>query len=177
MRSLDSPAAATTATTALLLALAACLGYVETVLIPHAAIPGARLGLANIAIVLVLFAQGPARAAFVSIGRVVLVGLATGTLMTPVSVFALAGAMCSWAAMVMLARLGGERFSVVGWSIAGSAAHVGAQILVAATLLGTAAPLFLFPASLILALISGVAIGLVVRLLLSRLPSLSLSPA
>ncbi|MDP2401802.1 MAG: Gx transporter family protein, partial [Actinomycetota bacterium] len=76
-----------------------------------------------------------------------------------------------------VARWGGERFSVVGWSIAGSAAHVCGQILAATLLLGTTAPLLLFPISLALALLSGVATGLVARLLLSRLPSLSLSPA
>lgn len=164
------------ALTAVLLALATCLGYVETVLLPELPVPGARIGLANIAVLLALVAMGPAHAAAVSLGRVVLVGLATGTFAGPTFVLALAGAGAALLAMDVTRRFK-EHFSVVGWSIAGSAAHVLAQLGLACVLVGSLAPLLMTPLSLGLALLSGVAIGFTSRFLLSRIPSLSLSVA
>ncbi len=167
---------ATVALTAVLLALATCLGYVESVLLPGLPVPGARIGIANIAVLLALVTMGPARAAVVSIGRVVLVGLATGTFAGPAFLLALVGAVAALLAMDAIRRAG-ERFSVVGWSIAGSAAHVLAQLGLACVVVGSSAPLLMTPLSLGMALLSGIAIGFASRLLLSRIPSLSLSVA
>jgi len=69
--------------TALLLACATALGYVEAVLFPAMPLPGFKLGLANVAVVIALVMLGPARAGVVSLGRVLLVALATGTLGSP----------------------------------------------------------------------------------------------
>ena len=157
--------------TALLLALAAVLGYVESVLVPPLPVPGVRLGLANIAVVLALANLGARDALTVSVGRVLVVGLVAGTLAGPGSLLALAGALASWGTMALLA-LAGSRFSVVGWSVAGAAAHVAAQLVAASAITGSPAPLAFAPVSLFLALGCGLAIGLVCRLLLSRLPVL-----
>ncbi len=71
-----------TALTAMLLAVATALGYAEAVLLPALPVPGLKLGLANVAVVIALAVLGPARAAVVSVGRVFLVALATGKSMT-----------------------------------------------------------------------------------------------
>ncbi|MDF1541644.1 MAG: Gx transporter family protein [Anaerosomatales bacterium] len=161
---------------ALLLACAALLGYLESVLLPPLPVPGLRLGLANIAIVLALAMHGPRVAAVVSLGRVLVVALATGTLGGPAFLLSLAGAYAALAAMVLLA-CAGPTFSVVGWSVLGSAAHVTGQLLVASLLVSSSAPLALLPVSLGLSVPLGLAVGSTVRLLLSRIPDLSLSAA
>jgi heptaprenyl diphosphate synthase len=174
MRSVADTRASALAQGAALLALAACLGLAEALWLPELPVPGLRLGLANLAVLVALVALGPAQALFVSLGRVVVVGLATGTLFGPVALISAAGALASWTVMVAL-RSRGPAFSVVGWSVGGSAAHVLAQLTAAAVLASTAAVFALTPLTLALSLPSGLAIGLLARTLLSRISRLSVS--
>lgn len=161
--------------TASLLALACSLGLVESLLLPPLPVPGLKLGLANLAILAALVTIGPARALVISLGRVVIVGLATGSLFGPVGLLSLAGAIFAWAAMAAAMRLGRESLSVVGLSLAGAAAHVAGQLAAASALTGSLAPLYLAPLSLGLGILSGLLIGYSARLLLSRIPSPAIS--
>lgn len=157
--------------TASFLALACVLGLLEALLLPPLPIPGLKLGLANLAVLAALVTLGPARALVISLGRVVIVGLATGGLFGPVGLLSFAGALLGWAAMASAYRLGKTSFSVVGLSLAGASAHVVGQLAAACVLTGSAAPLYLAPLSLGLGILSGLAIGFSARLLLSRVPS------
>ena len=162
----------TLARTGLLLALASVLGLVESLWLPAMPVPGVRLGLANIAVVFALALLGCREAAIVSVGRVAIVGLATGSLFGPVGVMSAAAALSSWAVMsAMHAR--GATFSPLGWSVAGSAASVCAQLGVACALTSTYAPLALGPLSLALSLPSGLVVGLLAGTILSRVSRLS----
>lgn len=154
-----------------LLALAVTLGLVESFLIPPLPVPGLRLGLANLAVLLAFAVLGPARALRISLARVILVGLAAGTLGGPTGLLSAAGAIAAWFAMWLLFHLGRDAFSVVGWSLGGSAAHVVGQLIAACFLAGSFAPLLLMPFSLALSLVSGLLIGYSARLLLARVPS------
>lgn len=162
------------ASTALLIALGAVLGLVEGSVVPPLPVPGVRLGLANIAVVLALALLGPGPALRVGMGRVLIVALAGGTLGGPAFAMALLGALAAWGVMAALARFSPD-VSPLGWSVAGAAAHVLAQLVVVAVLLGTAAPLLMAPLSLALALFCGLAVGYSTRLLLSRLPLANLA--
>ena len=159
-----------TAVGAALLACACVLGLLESTLPPVLPVPWLRLGLANIAVVAALALAGPRTAASVSVGRVLLVGLASGTLAGPLTIIAGAGAIASVGVMCLLASFG-PRYSMVGWSAAGSAAHVLAQFVAAAAVLHSGALLALAPASTLLALVLGASIGLLARTIVSRLPS------
>jgi len=160
------------ARTGLLLALAAILGLAETLWLPAMPVPGMRLGLANVAVVLALATLGCREAAIVSIGRVAIVGLATGSLFGPVGVMSATAALSSWIVMSAMHLCRGT-FSPVGWSVAGSAASVCAQLAIACAITGTAAPLALAPLSLALSLPSGLAVGLLAGVLVSRVSRLS----
>jgi len=176
MRSRDNKGpSAFVARTALLTAMAAVLGYAEAVLLPTMPLPGLRLGIANIAVVLALMLVGASGALIVSLTRVLIVGLATGALLGPTSLLSLAGAIAAWAAMVLLSRFGGQAFSVIGWSLAGSTAHVLAQLAAASMLVGALHPFALAPLSLASAICAGTVIGYSARLLLSRVPFLKVS--
>ncbi len=177
MRSLaDGRGSYPAAATAMLLAVAVVLGMLETTLVPPFPVPGVRLGLANVAVIVALAAFGPKHAAFVSIGRVFLVGLATGTLGGPTFLLSAAGALFSLATMWALSTRGAV-FSEVGWSVGGAAAHVVGQLVVAALIVGSPAPLALAPLSLALSLPAGLTIGYSARLLLSRIPEFCLAAA
>jgi heptaprenyl diphosphate synthase len=154
--------------TALLVAVGAILGLVESALVPPLPVPGVRLGLANLAVVLALAIFGRAAALRVAVLRVVIVALAMGSLAGPSFVLALGGAVAAWAVMAALVAFPGV--SAIGRSVAGAAAHVVVQLLLAALLVGNPSALLLAPVSLALALPCGLAIGYCARLLLIRLP-------
>jgi len=154
--------------TALLVAVGAVLGLVESAMLPPLPVPGVRLGLANIAVVLAMALYGRAAGLRVAVMRVLVVGLATGMLGGPAFALALGGAVTAWAVMALLDRV--PSVSAIGRSVAGAAAHVAAQLLIAALLAASPSPLLLAPLSLGLALPCGLAIGYSARLLLSRLP-------
>jgi heptaprenyl diphosphate synthase len=160
-----------TAVTAMLLAVATALGYAEAVLLPSLPVPGLKLGLANVAVVIALATVGSARAGVVSVGRVFLVALATGTVGGPTMVLALSGAVASWAVMSGLARKPSE-FSVIGWSLAGASAHVIGQLAAAVVITASPAAIMLLPFAMSLALMTGTVVGLISHLLLSRVPAL-----
>jgi heptaprenyl diphosphate synthase len=151
-----------------LLAVACVLGLVEASLPPVAVIPWLRIGLANIAVVVALAVCGARIAAFVSGGRVVVVGLVTGTIASPVFAMAAAGAALSLAVMVLLARAL-PPLSPIGLSAAGSAAHVVGQFTAAGLMLGTTSILVLAPPSVLVALALGAATGLVAGGVVSRI--------
>jgi heptaprenyl diphosphate synthase len=155
-----------------LMALASVLGLAETLWLPVLPIPGMRLGLANVAVVIALELLGPAAALLVSLGRVVVVGMATGSLLGPVGILSVTAALASWCVMSLLWRCG-DRFTPIGWSVAGSASSVCAQLALAGLVTGSAAPLYLAPAALALSLPSGLAVGLLAGTLISRVSRLS----
>jgi len=146
------------ATGAVLLAVACVLGLVEASLPALPVAPWLRLGFANIAVVIALALGGFSTAAAVSIGRVVVVALFTGTLLSPAFAMSATGALAALLAMAA-AKSFGSRLSLVGWSAAGSVAHVIGQFTAAALVLGTTNVFVLAPLSAMLALVFGVVVG------------------
>lgn len=162
--------------TALLAATAAVLGLAECAWLPPLPIPGMRLGLANMAVLLAVVVLGPRRGLAVALAKVLLTGLAAGTLGGPAIVLSGMGTLGAWAAMAGL-TLAGPRFSLLGVSVGGAAAHMTGQIAAACLLTASAAPLVFAPFLLGAAVPTGLAVGALVRLLVSRLPQSTLAPA
>lgn len=156
------------AITAGLLAVASVLGLVEAALPGLFFLPWLKLGLANVAVVVALAVSGGRTAALVSLGRVAIVGFAAGTLGSPAFLISGAGAVVSLTVMWALSRASGV-FSPVGWSAAGSVAHVVAQFGAAAWLLGTWSIVSLAPLSVLVALPLGALTGSLARVVVSRL--------
>jgi len=156
------------ATGAALIGLACMLGLIEAAMPPLLVAPWLKLGLANIAVVIALAVADARTAVATSLGRLLIIGLATGTLAGPTTIIAAGGATASLVIMVTLARFH-TAFSPIGWSAAGSAAHVVAQLLCASVLLGTNSFLAFAPLSVLLALALGVATGTLALTVVSRL--------
>jgi len=152
-------------TAGLLLSLACVLGLVESAL--AAPFAGARLGLANIAILVALALLGEAPALAIGLLRVIIIGLATGSLFGPTSALAFAGALAAWLAMTaaLRSRFG---FSYVGVSVCGSVAHVVAQYVAAVALTGAAGILLVAPISLVMSLLFGIVTGFCALSIISR---------
>ena len=96
-------------------ALAFIFSYIETLLPVPIGIPGVKLGLANLVIVIALYKMGTKFSLPLTVARVILAGFMFGSMFS--MLYSLAGALVSFAAMVFLKSRDG--FSVMGVSIVG----------------------------------------------------------
>jgi heptaprenyl diphosphate synthase len=153
---------------AMLTAVAMILSYVEAML-PSIAIPGVKMGLANIAVVFALYRFGWKEAVAISLIRVVLMSM----LFTGVAamLYSLAGAAVSLILMGLLKKI--NAFSAVGVSVAGGVGHNAGQVLLAMWMLETGELTYYLPALAISGVISGVLIGLAGGMLVNRMKKVS----
>ena len=149
---------------ALAIALAMILSFVESQIPAFVAIPGVKIGLANIAVVFVLYKLGWKEAVLMSLVRVVMVSMLFGTL---VSLFySVAGAVLSLTGMVLLKKTG--LFSTVAVSVTGGVLHNVGQILMACLLLETNVIVYYLPFLILSGVIAGVVIGVVAAIMVNR---------
>ena len=152
------------ATLALAIALAMILSFVESQIPAFVAIPGVKGGLANIAVVFVLYKLGWKEAVLISLVRVFMVSVLFGT---AVSLFySVAGAVLSLTGMVLLKRTG--LFSTVAVSVTGGVLHNVGQILMACLLLETNVIVYYLPFLILSGVIAGVVIGVVAAIMVKR---------
>ncbi len=141
----------------LLAALAIVLSYVEMLLPPiYAAIPGIKLGLANIVSVILLYTLSAKEAALLTLVRVLTVALTFGNLMT--LTYSIAGAILSITVMTILKKT--NLFSTIGVSIAGGVCHNLGQIIVAILITSTAEIGYYMIFLCITGILSGTLIGI-----------------
>ena len=127
--------------------------------IPSVGIPGVKLGLANIVILIILYEIGVVEAIVVDLCRVFLVGLLRGTLLSMGFLMSLTGAVFSLGIMILL-HLVIKKFSIVGVSVIGSIFHVTGQIIIAMLFLGTVYVVYYLPFIGLSAIITGVFVGI-----------------
>ncbi len=148
-------------------AIALILSYVEVMLPPiFAAVPGIKIGLANICVIFALYRFGVLDAAIISLVRMIIVAVLFGNPMT--FIYSLAGAALSLAVMALLKRL--DFLSGVGVSVAGGVMHNVGQVLVAMVLLRTAEIGYYMVVLTFTGVISGIFVGLCGGLLIKHLP-------
>lgn len=153
-----------TALYGLMVALAFIFSYVES-LLPVTGIPGIKLGLANLVVLITLCLMRPRDALTISLIRIVLVGFTFGS---PASMlYSLAGGLVSLGIMVLCHRT--EKFSLLGVSIAGGVGHNLAQLAVAAAVLRTPQIAWYLPILLLSGLLTGALIGVIAQLCLPKL--------
>ena len=149
-------------------ALALIFSYIETLIPTQFGVPGIKLGLANLIIVIVLYRTGWREALLLSVVRVVLAGFIFGNLFS--IVYSLAGGIFSLAVMALLKKT--ERFSVIGISIAGGVCHNIGQLIVAMVVVETYQVGYYLPVLLIAGVITGAVIGAVAGEVLKRIRNL-----
>lgn len=147
-------------------ALAMVLSYVESFIPVSFAVPGIKLGLANIAVIFALYKLGAKEAVLVSLVRIVWIAILFGNVLT--LAYSIAGAALSLTLMILLKRA--DRFSVVGVSVVGGIMHNTGQILVAMLIMETAQIVYYLPVLCISGIAAGVAVGAVSALLVKRVP-------
>lgn len=146
-----------TVTLGFLLALSMILSYIESVLPLSIGIPGIKLGLPNLIVVILLYLYGEKEALAVNILRIVLSGFMFGNLFA--ILYALAGALFSFSVMFIMKKI--NVFSIAGVSIGGGVFHNIGQLIVAMFVVETYAPIFYLPVLLAAGVATGFIIGLV----------------
>lgn len=149
----------------LLIALALILSYAEAQIPAFFAVPGMKLGLTNLVVLLALYLMGSGSAVTINMIRIALVALLFGNGMS--LAYSAAGGLLSGGVMILLKKAG--RFSVVTVSIAGGVMHNVGQILVAMVLLGTSSLAWYLLILWFTGIASGAVIGILGGLLCGRL--------
>ena len=158
------------ALSAILAALAMILSYVEAMVPMPVPIPGIKLGLANLVILLAIYRLGFKYALAINCIRIFVTGLlftgAFGIL------YSLAGGLLSLLVMYLLYRTG--IFSMVGVSMAGGVAHNLGQLLTACLIMSNIRLMSYFAVLLFAGIGSGILMGIVAWLVCQRLPHLKI---
>jgi heptaprenyl diphosphate synthase len=145
----------------LLVALGLVLQIIEGTIPPILPLPGARLGLANLATVIALVTMGPWEALVVNVLRCLLGGLLRGSFIG--LTISLTAGTAATLVMAALYRLGPRTLSLTGVSIAGAVTHNAVQLAVAIWLVGFPGLKYYLPYLLLIALPTGFFIGLAAR--------------
>lgn len=149
-------------------ALALIFSYIETLIPFQIGIPGVKLGLANLVIVIALYRMPVGEVHLLSGVRVVLTGFLFGNLMS--ILYSLAGGILSLTVMWGMKRI--RSVSILGVSIAGGVFHNIGQLLAAALMVETYGVFSYLPVLLISGLLTGFVIGLAAGEMLKRIRSL-----
>ena len=134
--------------------------------------PGAKLGLANIIIVIALYTLDNYKEAFLVIFlRLLLSTMFGGTLSS--FFFSLAGSIFSFIIMVIIKELFKDKVSIIGVSAAGGVFHNIGQLLVAVFIVKNIGVMLYLPVLSIAGIVTGIFVGLTSNLAakhLKRLP-------
>jgi len=158
---------------ALLVSIGLVLSIIESTFPPLLPLPGARLGLANIATVIALYLFGPSMALEVTVLRCVIGGLLRGSV---VGLFlSFSGGLVSTLVMIVLYMLLGDQMSIIGVSVAGAVAHNATQLAAAFLLVGHASLFNFLPYLTLIAVPTGLFVGFCSRRVANSLEGLSLA--
>lgn len=150
---------------ALSVSLAMILSFVESQIPAMVAIPGVKVGLANIVVVFALYKLGWKEAVVISLTRVFLVGLLFGNGIS--ILYSITGATVSFAAMVLLKQA--KVFSTMAVSVAGGVLHNLGQIAMACVIMGTDVLRYYAPFLILSGTLAGIAIGVLAAIMIRRI--------
>ena len=146
-------------------ALALIFSYVESLIPIQLGIPGVKLGLANLIIVIALYKMRLSEVFLLSIVRILLSGFLFGNYFS--ILYSLAGGLLSVVVMALLKKTGD--FSVMGISMAGGVSHNVGQLVVAMLVVETFSVGYYLPVLLVAGLVTGFLIGVAAGEMLKRL--------
>lgn len=144
----------------MMLAIAIVLNIIEAQLTFFIPVPGAKLGIANIVTIIILFIFGFPEAFVVAILRVLIASLLSGRFLGPTMYMALSGGILSVIVMAIFKKI--NFFGIPGTSLFGSIAHVTGQVIVGYFIIQEGLLVWL-PLMLVLGVITGFVIGLIAR--------------
>lgn len=133
------------------LSFALILSYVESLIPFFFGVPGMKLGLANLAVMLALYLFGGREAFLLNILRILLSSVLFGNM--SVFFYSAAGGFFSFIVMLFMKKV--KRFSMIGVSMGGGVFHNVGQILVAFFIVRTEGIFYYVPALLVMGVVTG----------------------
>lgn len=154
-----------TAYMGMFLAIALICSYVESLIPFYFGIPGVKLGLTNIVVVLMLYSVDAKEAFLISVLRILLAGFLFGN---PFSIlYSLGGGMLSFLAMMLLKYT--DKFKAVSVSVTGGIFHNIGQLLVASVVVENYNLFYYAPVLLVAGFVTGFLIGILAQEMILRL--------
>ncbi|WP_027400375.1 Gx transporter family protein [Anaerovorax odorimutans] len=145
------------AISSVLIALAIIFSYVEVLIPFNFGIPGMKLGIPNIVVILALYTISASSALEINCIRIILVSAMFGSF--SMAIYSFAGGFLSFGVMYFLKRT--NKFSIIGVSMAGGAFHNIGQLLMAAAIVENIKMLYSLPLLMIIGMITGIIIGII----------------
>ena len=164
MRTFSSTYIRKIATLGMLTALAMVLGFVETLIPINLGIPGMKLGLANLIVIIAFYLFDIKTGVIVSLLRIVLIAMTFGNI--SMMFYSISGAALSLLCMILAKQIKG--FSMVGIIIIGGIMHNVGQIICAAFVVRTNGVFTYLPVLMIAGVVSGMLIGIAASLVIVR---------
>ena len=149
---------------AMTISFALILSFVESRIPAFVALPGVKVGLANIAVIYALYQFGVKEAITVSILRVFIVSMLFGSIAS--LIYSVSGAFLSLTVMILLKKL--TPLTEIAVSVCGGVMHNIGQIAAASFMLNTNVIVYYLPVLLVTGSIAGVVIGIASALLIKR---------
>lgn len=150
------------------MALALICSYVEVLIPINFGIPGIKLGLTNIVIVLTMYCIGEKEAFGISVLRILLSGLLFGNLFS--ILFSLAGGILSFVVMLLGKRI--LKLRCIAVSTSGGIAHNVGQLVTAAFVVDNFSVFYYIPVLLVSGVLTGLLIGIIAQELVLRIGKL-----
>lgn len=147
----------------MMVALAFTFSYFESLIPLDFVVPGVKLGLANLVVVIALYLMKPGEAFSIAIIRIFLAGLTFGNAYS--IAYSLCGGILSFLVMYLVRK---TKLSVIGVSMLGGICHNIGQIIVAAIVMGTSRIAYYLPVLLVAGLITGLLLGVISKLVIER---------
>lgn len=146
-------------------AVALILAFIESQIPTFIPIPGVKLGLPNIAIVIILYKLGFKESLIINVVRVLIISLLFGSALS--LIYSLSGAILSTLLMGLLKHF--NYVNMITVSVIGAVCHNITQVIVAMFILELNQLIYYLPILLISGTISGIFIGLIAAIICKRI--------
>lgn len=148
----------------LFIALSMIFSYIEVLLPLNLGIPGIKLGLSNLVIIVSIYCIGKKEAFFILCFKIILAGLLFGSMSS--ILYSLSGGLLSYIVMALLEKL--KAFTPTGVSVAGGVCHNIGQLIIAIFVLHTKQIIYYLPFLLLSGTMAGLIVGMIGALVIRR---------
>jgi heptaprenyl diphosphate synthase len=144
------------------LAIILAVGVFERSIPLDFAVPGVRLGLSNVVILLAIYLFRFRYVLILVVLKCVLLAALTGGISS--FLYSMCGSLFSFLVMWLLATLLKDKISPIGVSVAGAVCHIAGQLLVASLIIENMQIFIFMPPLVLMSAASGVLVGILVKL-------------
>lgn len=150
------------------LALSVVLSLIESFIpIINGSFFGIKVGISNVVFIYILYKYSYKEAIFLSVLRVILVGMIRTGIFNTTFFFSLSGALVSMTMMFLFKKI--TKLSIIGISIIGSISHMMTQLFCTFLFIENFNILYIMPLILVSSCITGIITGIISKMLIEKI--------